>query len=134
MNLSGVVLLIRVGHEGDGGMQNGCRRQHPLLIRIEGQNGLQAQHREPDHERRSVEQEKSPAVLLPVLRSRIEPAFDARQPCRWVIAPVEDPGHEQAERDRQDDRRDEYQQRKKPHGIQHSFIGSSFVTRTARGE
>src|SRR5262249_26242090 len=115
MNFARVMLLVGVGHEGHSGVEDRRRGQHSLVVRVQRQPGLQGQDTEADDEGHHIKKHESPAILFPVLRSRIDPTFQSAQPSWQVVTPVENPGHEKAKQDCQNKGRAKDEEWKSPH-------------------
>ena len=133
MLIARVVLQIGVGHEGNDRVENRRRLEPAEAARIERRNRLQAENDETEHEQPDREDEHRQHVLLPVLRSGVDQLLEPTQKPWPVIFAVHQPSEIGAERNRQNDRRDEEQSRKQPHGSSLSDYARPALLRVARG-
>ena len=113
--LAAVVLPVGVGDEADRGVQRQLPGKGREFLRVERQQVLQHQHREKRYEQHQVEENHGPGIALPAhLLVPVHPA----DPVEQVFTgskdrrqegplPLEDPGHEGAERLHQGQQDDE---------------------------
>src|SRR5262249_14986383 len=110
-----------------GGVEDRARREHPLVVRVEefrvprlgGKYGVAEEENEP------VRPEHGGAIPLPILvTGEEEPLDGVSRP-----VPIQYPGHEPAEGDREQDREANDDDREEPHGSTFGSFESNRHTR-----
>src|ERR1700687_3932364 len=93
MDVTRIMLKVRVGHEGCDAVEDRGRREHSQTTRIQRRDRLDGQNYEAVNEQHCVEYQQCRRILLPGLRSAVEAFFKPTEKARWSIFAVHDPSH-----------------------------------------